>query len=298
MPARSPYADKLAAIPTRRREVDVLGSTTRYWVYGPEDAETTVVVVHGYRGEHHGLEPVIAQMPGIRFLSPDLPAFGESTPLVGTPHSIDGYAAWLAGFLDALALEKPPVVLGHSFGSIVASSAVADHGVATPALVLVNPIAMSGIGGPRKVAAAVTVGYYSLAGRLPERLGSLLLDNAAIVRVMSLTLVKTKDRALRRWIHEEHARFFSRFASRDTVLEGFHASISTDVSAFAPRIRIPTLLVAARLDDITPVSAQFDLQRMMTDATLEILEDVGHLIHYEVPELAAAAIARFLDRVL
>ena len=298
MALESPYASLLSAIPTERREVDVLGSTTRYWVYGPADARLTVVVVHGYRGEHHGIEPVIAQLPGIRFIGPDLPGFGESTPLVDVPHSIEGYAAWLGGFVRALGLGHPPVVLGHSFGSIVASRAIAVDGLRTPALILLNPIAVSGLSGPKKVLTKATVAYYELASRLPERVGSALLDNRLIVRLMSVSLAKTKDRVLRAWIHDEHQRFFSRFASRDSVVEGFRASTSTDVGAFAAGIDVPTLLIAGRLDDITPVVAQYDLEAAMPDATLIVIDDVGHLIHYERPQLAAAEIRAFLDRVL
>ena len=71
----------------------MLGSATRYWVYGDPDAKHTIVISHGYRGEHHGLEPVIAQLPQYRFISPDLPGFGESTPMTEVAHSIDGFAA-------------------------------------------------------------------------------------------------------------------------------------------------------------------------------------------------------------
>ena len=290
---RSPYQAQLDAIPVRRDEVDVLGSTTRYWVYGPEDAAITVVIAHGYRGEHHGIEPIIAQLPGIRFIGPDLPGFGESTPLTEVDHSITGYASWLQSFVRALGLERDAVILGHSFGSIVSSSAVAD-GLRTPALILVNPIAISGLSGPRQWVTRATVFYYDLASRLPEAVGHRLLNNWLIVRFMSVSLAKTKDRALRRWIHNEHHTFFSRFTNRDTVVEGFRASISTDVSAFAARIPVPTLLVAAELDDITPVSAQYELLRAIPDATLRIIPGVGHLIHYETPQVAADAITAFL----
>src|SRR5690606_4559594 len=121
---QSPYAAKLATIPVTDGEVSVLGSTTRYWVYGPTDAEHTVVLAHGYRGEHHGLEPVIAQLPGIRFISPDLPGFGESSPMTEVRHDIDGYAQWLIAFTDAMGLTGTAITLGHSFGSIVSSAAL------------------------------------------------------------------------------------------------------------------------------------------------------------------------------
>ena len=55
MSAPNPYASLLHSIPVERRDVGVLGGVTAYWVYGPADAETTIVAVHGFRGEHHGL---------------------------------------------------------------------------------------------------------------------------------------------------------------------------------------------------------------------------------------------------
>ncbi len=81
MTVPSPYADRLRRLPVQRHEVEVRGATTAYWVYGPEDAETTVIAVHGFRGEHHGLEPVLAYLPEVRVVAPDLPGFGESAPL-------------------------------------------------------------------------------------------------------------------------------------------------------------------------------------------------------------------------
>lgn len=293
MTADSPYAAALAKIPVEDNELSVLGSTTRYWSYGDHDAQHTIVLCHGYRGEHHGLEPVVAQLPGYRFISPDLPGFGESTPLTEAPHSIDGYAAWLEAFVTELGLRGTAIILGHSFGTIVTSAAVAA-GLPTPALLLINPIAISGLKGPHRFVTGLTVFYYRAASKLPQRLGHALLRSWLIVRFMSLALVKTKDKALRTWIHREHHTFFSRFSDRDTVVEAFDASVSADVGQFAANISVPTLLVAAELDDITPVAAQYDLQRAMPDARLRVIGGVGHLIHYETPIPAAHAIDDFI----
>src|SRR6478735_8020419 len=98
MAVPNPYASLLDTIPVERREVEAGGSTTAYWVYGPDDAETTVIAVHGFRGEHHGLEPVVAHLPDVRIISPDLPGFGETPPMPDTRHDIAAYAAWLRGF--------------------------------------------------------------------------------------------------------------------------------------------------------------------------------------------------------
>ena len=291
MPVASPYSSLLAEIPVVRREVEILGGTTAYWTYGPDEAETTVVVVHGFRGEHHGLEPVVAHLPDVRIVSPDLPGFGETAPLPGRRHDIGGYAEWLTAFAGAVA--PGAVILGHSFGSIVVAAAVAG-GLETPRVILVNPIGAPALEGPRGILTRLAVFYYWAGARLPQRLGEGLLRNPAIVRVMSVSMAKTHDSELRRFIHDQHDTYFSRFADRDVLRDAFVASVSNDVRAFAPRITQPTLLVAAQKDDITPIEAERHLATLFPSTELVEIPDVGHLIHYETPEPAAAAIRRFL----
>lgn len=291
MAVTNPYAPLLGEIPVERREVAVLGGTTAYWVYGPADAETTVVAVHGFRGEHHGLEPVVAHLPGIRVISPDLPGFGETAPVPERTHDLDLYAQWLTGF--AAAVAPGAVILGHSFGSIVVAAAVAA-GLETPRVILVNPIGAPALEGPRGVLTRLAVFYYWAGARLPRPLGDALLRNGLIVRGMSVTMAKTKDPGIRRFVHDQHDTYFSRFADRDVLHDAFLASVSHDVREFAPRIAQPTLLVAAQRDDITPIEAERRLATMFPDAELVEIPDVGHLIHYETPAPAAAAITRFL----
>jgi pimeloyl-ACP methyl ester carboxylesterase len=287
----NPYAPLLDAIPVARHEIEVGGSTTAYWVYGPTDAETTVVAVHGFRGEHHGLEPVVAHLPDVRVISPDLPGFGETPPLPGSAHDIEAYAGWLRAFVEAVAPDA--VILGHSFGSIVVAAAVAG-GLATPRVILVNPIGAPALEGPRGVLTRLAVFYYWAGARLPRGAGDALLRNRVVVRVTSVTMAKTRDADLRRFIHDQHDTYFSRFADRDVLHDAFLASVSNDVRAYAPRIMQPTLLVAAQRDDITPIEAERHLATLFPDATLVEIPDVGHLIHYETPAPAADAIRRFL----
>ena len=121
---------------------------------------------------------------------------------------------------------------------------------------LVNPIGAPALEGPRGVMTRLAVLYYRTAAALPERAGFALLRNGAIVRVMSVTMAKTRSKPLRRWIHDQHDRYFSAFGDRDAVLEAFRASVSHDVSEYAADIPVPTLLVAAERDDVTPLDGQ------------------------------------------
>ncbi|MHA7986432.1 alpha/beta fold hydrolase [Rathayibacter sp. CAU 1779] len=288
--------------------VEVDGSTTAYWEYGAADAATTLVLVHGFRGDHHGLEPIAERLTEFRVIVPDLPGFGASDPLSGRVHDIDGYAAWLGAFIAAVRPTGRFVLLGHSFGSIVVSAMLgrADAATSVPdtasvpesarpdLVVLVNPIGAPALRGPRAIFTRLAIFYYWLAAALPESLGFGLLRNPAIVRVMSEAMAKTKDRRLRAWIHGQHAQYFSAFAGRAVVLEAFRASVSHDVSEYASAITEPVLLIAADRDDITPIAAQRRLQTLFPDARLHVVDGVGHLVHYEAPDEAADQVRAFV----
>ena len=293
MPLPSPYAERLDAIPVRQHSLDVLGSSTSYWDYGPGNRPVDLVLVHGYRGDHHGLEPIVSELPGLRILSPDLPGFGLSSAMTEAPHSIDGYGRWLEAFVDATGTAGEVPMLGHSFGSIVVAHAIAA-GLVVPRVILVNPISTDPMAGVNGVLARLTRLYYRVGRALPSRAGAAWLGSPLIVRFMSGTLAKTPDPRLKRWIHEEHLRYFSGFSDRDTLAEGFDASLSTDVTRAAGALTMPTLLVVGDEDLIAPLEGQRRLDERLPDSRLVVLSGVGHLVHYERPAEAAVALRGFL----
>ncbi|MFD7308970.1 alpha/beta fold hydrolase [Promicromonospora sp. NPDC059942] len=302
---QAPYAGLVAATPARDEDLRLRGVRTYVRVYGDAAAPRRLVFLHGLRGDHHGLEPIVAnlveQRPDLQVWVPDLPGFGASAPLPDGVHDVAGYAGWTAELLAAVAPGGDAVLAGHSFGSIVAAATVAGpaagpapDGVSVRALVLVNPIATAALDGPRRAMSAVTVGVHRLAAALPERAGTGLLRHPLFTRVASLAMVTSHDPDLRRWIHAEHDRYFSGFADRRTLLEAFHASVGTDVSAYAGRITVPTLLVASENDDVAPLPSQRVLAAALADARLAVVPRIGHLAHYEAPDVVARETAGFL----
>ena len=292
MPAVSPYAHKLAVIPTDEASVVVDGVTTHYWEYGDVSSPVQLVMIHGFRGDHHGLEPIVAELGAdVHVIIPDLPGFGISDALPSRA-DINSYAHWLFGFITILNAESS-VILGHSFGSIVVGASLAS-GLPNKRAILINPIAANALKGPRGFMTRLAVLYYKAAAALPAKSGYALLKNKAIVRVMSETMAKTKDPNLRQWIHEQHDQYFSLFASRDSVLEAFETSVSNDVSQFAPDIHQELMMLVADKDDITALPEQKLLASRIPGTRLEIVEGVGHLVHYEAPDFAARNIRDFL----
>ncbi|MET1021476.1 MAG: alpha/beta hydrolase [Arthrobacter sp.] len=282
---------------SRAAEVVLGGTRVAYWSYEPvrvTPGTRTILVIHGFRGDHHGLLRVADQLSEMRLIMPDLPGFGSSTAFAEAEHSVQGYARFISDFMAALGLGADTVLLGHSFGSIVASHYVAAHPGTVAALILVNPIAAPALEGPKGLMTKLAVLYYEAAARLPRRLGQALLRSQLIVRVMSETMAKTKDKQLRRFVHAQHSAYFSAFANRESLLEAFKASVGGNVAEVAGSLTLPVLLVAGEQDEIATLPDQYKLLALLPDARLDVIPEVGHLIHYETPEPAAGFIRRFL----
>jgi pimeloyl-ACP methyl ester carboxylesterase len=268
-------------------------TTTHWWEYPSSARAETLVFVHGFRGDHHGLQLIADALPEYRILIPDIPAFGSSTSWPSGVTSIDDYGRWLRAFLAATQSDDS-IVLGHSFGSIVVTNAL--RGVRTAPIILVNPISQRVLTGPKRVAAALAALWYAVGRVLPAGLSSAWLGNPLFVRAMSQMLAKSRNPLLRRWIHDQHARYFSSYSDRDSLVSAFTVSTTATVADYATQIDASVLLIAADRDDITPLDAQRAIQREFPDAELHVLEDVGHLVHYEKPIETAAVIRDFLAR--
>lgn len=187
------------------------------------------------------------------------------------------------------------MLLGHSFGSIICAAYTKEHPETVGKLVLVNPIGAPALEGPKKVMTKLAILYYKIGAKLPEKQAYSWLAAKPIVRIMSTTMAKTHDKGLRTYIHHQHDEYFSRFHSAQSVLEGFETSVSHNVRDFAKSIPVDTLLIAGSLDDITPLSDQYSLAKKFPKAQLRVINDVGHLTHYETPDKVAALVQRFTN---
>lgn len=285
---------KLANLHPMRHSATLAHSTVQFWEYNPSGSPT-IVVIHGYRGTHHGLERIIAELPDVRFIVPDLPGFGESAPLAES-HSIAAYAATMAEFITTQKLNGH-TVLGHSMGSIVAAELAKAHPELMRSLVLINPIAAHPLKGTSGMIVRPSILYHWLGGKvLPPRIGRKLLDGKAFLLFGSVLMAKTHDRQLRAWIHHEHTTRMTAYDNPRMLYEAYLASLSGTVRDRAPHIRVPTLLIAGERDELAPPKAQRELLNELSHAELVLIDHVGHLIHYEKPAEAAGAIRTFLTQ--
>jgi len=260
-----------------------------------QTSKQTIIMIHGFRGTHHGLSLIADHLSEFDIITPDLPGFAKGDTM--DMYDLDSYVAWLKDFIIKQKLATPPILLGHSFGSIVSAAYAAKYQDTISQLILVNPIGAPALEGPRGVLSKLAVFYYWLGTKLPDSFAQKWLASNTIVMVMSVTMAKTKDKKLRAFIHDQHRKYFSLFHTATSVAESFKTSVSNNVRTFAPAITIPTLLIAGAEDDITPLAKQKELQQLFPHAQLEIIEHVGHLTHYETPDQVAGFVQAFINEV-
>lgn len=267
---------------------------TVYYVYNDNPKLPVIVMIHGYRGTHHGLDLIAKNLGNYRVIVPDLPGFGESKPL-STEHSVKNYVVWLKEFITELKLSKPPVLLGHSFGSIIVSHFVSQYPKAIVKLILVNPIGAPALEGSNAIMSRLASFYYWLGQKLPETIATKLLSAKPIVMIMSISMAKTRDKKTRKFIHNQHLLHFSSFTNRDVAAEAYRASITNNVRDVAAKISVPTLMIVGDRDDITPLVKQLELSKLIQNTTIDIIKGVGHLTHYETPDSVSNAIKKFVS---
>lgn len=279
---------------SKPHSIQVLDTVTRYWSYASSNPNAKVIIfIHGYRGNHHGLEAIAGALEDFHVIIPDLPGFGDSTPFTGE-HSIDAYSDWLAEFIKKLTPKQKPILLGHSFGSIVCS-AFASKSDAIELLILENPVSAPALKGPNALVTKIAQGFFKLSGSLPLKQGEWLLKSWPMVRGMSIIMTKSWKRELRKWVHAQHDANFNDFANRRVAIEGYNASISHNVSDYAADFKVPTLLIIGSRDDITSPKQQFAMsQKISVPHAISQHMGVGHLTHYEIPSDVAEDIRQFV----
>jgi pimeloyl-ACP methyl ester carboxylesterase len=263
------------------------GTAVRYWTVDNGHPDT-VLCLHGLGGDHRGLLDVAAALPGVNVVLPDLPGYGTSAPLTDR-HSLVNYADAIADLRTALGLRTCHL-LGHSLGASIALVHAARHGAGLRSLTLLNPVSTAS-----NATANLGKLYYRLAAALPGPLARFWLTSKPAVYVADAFVIKTKDRARRRWILEQD---YENYANSDVpaMIESFLSYYDTPFDEYATAITAPTLVTTGDKDGIAPVAAVTGLADRLR-AELTVIPGSGHLAPMEIPDELAGIVGDFLARV-
>ena len=232
-----------------------------------------VLVLHGGGVDHREaeacFEPALGGA-GLRRIYPDLPGTGRTA--AGTLQSADDVLDTLLAFADGTCGARY-LLVGHSAGAYLAHAMAARRPAQVAGLALVCPLlpGVRDVPQHRAVVASGTVGsedfrsYFVMhTPQMLERYeryvapADALVDHAALERIGE------------RW-----------------------ALAPADVPAYAG----PTVVVAGRLDSTVGYAAAVDLLDHHPRATVAVVDDAGHALPHEQPDLLRALLAEWLVRV-
>ena len=235
-----------------------------------------VLVLHGAGVDHREaeacFEPALDGVPGLRRIYPDLPGMGR-TVAPDSMHSADDVLDTMLDFADEVIRGAPYLLIGHSAGGYYAQAMAARRSEQVAGLALVCPL----LSGVRDV---------------PEH--RVVVGSGAIGDDVfrSYFVVQTPE------MLERYERFVASAAALvdEAALERIGERWEL-TAADAPAYPGPTVIVAGRLDSTVGYAAAADLLEHYPRATLAVVDDAGHALPHEQPELLRALLAEWLARV-
>jgi len=244
--------------------------------YAEHGSGLPVLVLHGAGVDHREaeacFEPAFDGVAGLRRIYPDLPGMGR-TRAPETLRSADDVLDALLTFADEVAGGSAYLLVGHSAGAYFARAMAPRRLAQVAGLALVCPLlpGLRDVPEHRVVAGSGEIG-----------------DDA----FRSYFVIQTPE------MLERHERYVVPAAALadQAALEriGEHWALAPD---HAPAYARATVIVAGRLDSTVGYTAAAGLVDDYPHATLAVLDDAGHALPHEQPELLRALLAEWLARV-
>jgi pimeloyl-ACP methyl ester carboxylesterase len=111
-------------------------------IYGVAGDGPPVVFLHGWGLAHRSYKQSLKRLVAhhLRVYAPAMPGCGGTAGLPPDELSLAGYGRWVADFIEAVGIDEPVTLIGHSFGGGVAIRTAHDAPDRVARLVLVNSI--------------------------------------------------------------------------------------------------------------------------------------------------------------
>ncbi|MFA5169308.1 MAG: alpha/beta hydrolase [Candidatus Paceibacterota bacterium] len=246
----------------------------------------TVILLHGFPGNHMGLIELADCLGDYRLIIPDLPACGLSDALE-KKHNLKNYSDWLNEFIESLSINEA-IIIGHSFGSRVALVFANHYPKKVKRLVLITPV-LKVKGMLNRVLSA----YYGITGILPEYLQKIMLSNGFGKKWGDKVIFKSASSKIHKEIIARDIKEIKRLSPQVSI-EIFDEFYKFSLIPVGKKIKKDSLVLAGELDEISPLGPIRELVSQLPNAKLEIMKKCGHLVPLEKPKATADIIKKWL----
>ena len=271
--------------------IDVEGHRARYLTAG--EGGPPLVLLHGVgtsSGEWLGVLPDLAR--NHRVYAVDLPGYdGTYEPPDYSPAFT---ASFVNSFLEAVG-AKSAVVVGNSFGGLVALHLALSEPARVCALVLSDSAGLGQAVNPALVALSSPGG-----GELAKTLAKTRLGAAQRSIQRALLLFSRPWRISWKWVKDQY-----KLAQLPNFTDATLASLRNAVGATGqrevllerlPQLQMPTLIVWGIEDRLLPYSQAKEAIALVQDGSLELISKCGHLPHVEQPKRFVSTLGEFLSK--
>lgn len=266
--------------------VPLTDGVTHYELSNP-DSEQTVVLVHGFSVPYFIFDPTFDFLTqnGFRTLRYDLFGRGFSDrPRVR--YNIDLFVRQLLDLLDALRFTRPVSLIGLSMGGPITATFTSRHPERVRSLTLIDPA------GVRPVSLTPTLKAMKLPGIAEAVFG--LVGSESLLKSAAKDFFDPElvGMFLDRYKVQMQYKGFKRAilsSIRNNMLGSFIESYKS-----VGKMDKPVLLVWGRNDTTVPFVHSDDLRAAIPQAEFHVIEDCGHIPHYEKPEEFNPILLEFL----
>lgn len=305
VPAIPATADANPALPG---EV-VLGLRLHVQTFGAPDAPVIIVLHGGPGGDHRSLLPLRALSDRHRVVFYDQRGAGLSERVADAALTLGNHVAELDALATAHSPDRPVILIGHSWGAILAAAYLGRHPDRVEKAVLIEPGFLDGAGWQAFEARARTL--VADQWRTLRGLGALLATGFRALHVTGPDGDARGDYFMGRMVagfadhpanpyHCPGEAFDSpawRLGAR-AMQAVPRQSDPAEMDALAARLAVfpgPVLLMAGACNDWIGVPLQRRHLALFADARLVAIPQAGHDVVDDRPVAAIAAIRAFLD---
>ncbi|WKN21798.1 alpha/beta fold hydrolase [Azotobacter vinelandii] len=250
-----------------------------------------VVLLHGnaVTAEDYVLSGVFERAAKVhRVLAFDRPGYGYSERPLGTLWTARRQAELLHRALRQLGVERP-VIVGHSWGTLVALKMALDHPDDVAGLVLLGGYYAATV--RLDVLAAAPPAIPLLGGALRHTLTPIL--NGSLLQLTFKVMfapLPVPERFRREFPHQFPLRPLQiRAESQDAVT--LIPAVITMRQRYS-ELRLPTVIMAGTRDLVVDERHADWLHRRLPGSHLQLIPEAGHMLHYAAPGQVVAAIER------
>lgn len=256
----------------------VNGRKTRYYEAG-EPYHHQMILLHGHYGNAlwHWEKSMHELAVDYYLMAPDLPGYGETEALPET--SLDALVAWFDAFLKQAGVEKP-IVIGNSFGGLIARIHAATYPGNIETLILVNGGVIPSVPGFVRFLTQISpIGNFMF-----NRISKSTTSESGLGSALEQKDLLTPE-------------FIAGAQAEQDGMKRIMRGLSLSPMPEKRNPKIPTLLIWGEEDTVAPIESGKIIHQNIDNSRFIPISNCRHFPHLEEQDIFVAQVKNYLNEM-